>query len=192
MSFGGPSRDGGGPSSSKKRSGDRASVAAAGRAVVAAGRAGRAGGGRPGSQGRAAAGRGDQIVRWRCTFRNTIYDVFKARKHWRELPKDEEGNYLWEETNWDIMFVDRSWVSQNYDHMRMEEWQRVNHFRNNYELCRKDHMVKNLKRFRKSLEREGRSEEAAKYDFFPVTYVVPQVRRRPALVLSARDRWAND
>ena len=53
--------------------------------------------------------------------------------------------------------------------MRLEEWQRVNHYRNNYELTRKDHMVKNLKRQRKQLEREGRVEEAANFDFFPTT-----------------------
>jgi hypothetical protein len=44
--------------------------------------------------------------------------------------------------------------------------------------------VKNLKRMKKQLERDGRSDEAAKYDFYPTTYVVPQVRASAAQVPS--------
>ena len=128
--------------------------------------------GRPGSQGRGRAP-ARETIRWRCHFRNTIYDVFKSKKGWKEMPRDEDGGYT-DSMEWDIVWSDRSWVAQNFDGMRLEEWQRVNHFRNNYELTRKDHMVKNLKRQRKQLEREGRHEEAANFDFFPATYVVPQ------------------
>eukprot|EP01047_Picozoa_sp_COSAG01_P071932 COSAG01_NODE_11302_length_1963_cov_2.207618_1_plen_448_part_00 len=127
---------------------------------------------RPGSQGRSRQP-AREVVRWRCHFRNTVHDVFKSRKGWREMPRDEDGVYT-DSMDWDICWSDRSWVAQNFDTMRLEEWQRVNHFRNNYELTRKDHMVKNLKRQKKQLEREGRLEEAANFDFFPTTYVVPQ------------------
>ena len=34
-------------------------------------------------------------------------------------------------------------------------------------------MVKNLKRHKKQLEREGKSQEANQYDFFPTTYNLP-------------------
>ena len=51
--------------------------------------------------------------------------------------------------------------------------QRVNHFRNHYELTRKDLMVKNLKRMKRQLERDDRGAEAAQYDFFPVTFILP-------------------
>lgn len=34
-------------------------------------------------------------------------------------------------------------------------------------------MYKNLKRFRKQLEKEGKTEEANKYNFFPQTYNMP-------------------
>jgi hypothetical protein len=39
-------------------------------------------------------------------------------------------------------------TSQNggFPAQAVEEWQRINHFRNNYELTRKDHMVMDLKR----------------------------------------------
>ena len=38
---------------------------------------------------------------------------------------------------------------------RLSDDQIVNHFPNHYELTRKDLMVKNIKRYRKELEKEG-------------------------------------
>ncbi|XP_049554777.1 probable tubulin polyglutamylase TTLL9 isoform X2 [Orcinus orca] len=55
----------------------------------------------------------------------------------------------------------------------MDEHVRISHFRNHYELTRKNYMVKNLKRFRKQLEREAGKLEAAKCDFFPKTFEMP-------------------
>ncbi|VTJ85098.1 Hypothetical predicted protein [Marmota monax] len=55
----------------------------------------------------------------------------------------------------------------------MDEHVRICHFRNHYELTRKNYMVKNLKRFRKQLERDGGKLEAAKCDFFPKTFEMP-------------------
>lgn len=61
----------------------------------------------------------------------------------------------------------------------------INHFPNHYELSRKDLLVKNIKRYRKDLERDGnplaeKAETSAtggtKYlylDFIPVTFVLP-------------------
>ena len=37
----------------------------------------------------------------------------------------------------------------------MNDFQLINHFPNHYELTRKDTMVKNIKRYRRDLEREG-------------------------------------
>ncbi|XP_027000513.1 probable tubulin polyglutamylase TTLL9 isoform X3 [Tachysurus fulvidraco] len=55
----------------------------------------------------------------------------------------------------------------------MEEHVRICHFRNHYELTRKNLMVKNLKRYKKMLEREAGRLEAAKCDFFPCTFELP-------------------
>ena len=55
----------------------------------------------------------------RCHFRNTIYDVFKNKKAWKEMPKDEDGIYV-DSPDWDIIFCDRSWVAANFDHLRLE------------------------------------------------------------------------
>ena len=40
--------------------------------------------------------------------------------------------------------------------MHRESHQRLNHFRNAKEICRKDLLVKNLKKRRRQLEKEGR------------------------------------
>lgn len=63
---------------------------------------------------------------------------------------------------------------------RLNDNQVISHFPNHYELTRKDLMVKNIKRYRKDLEREGNAlaekDENGKYvhlDFIPVTFVLP-------------------
>ena len=45
------------------------------------------------------------------------------------------------------------WLTFCY--IRMNDYQLINHFPNHYELTRKDTMVKNIKRYRRDLEREG-------------------------------------
>ena len=77
------------------------------------------------------------------------------------------------ETDWDVAWIDTGWLRENFDGMHLEEHQRLNHFRNHYELTRKDNLIKNLKRMQRQLQREGKEEEARKYDFFPGTYVLP-------------------
>lgn len=49
----------------------------------------------------------------------------------------------------------------------------MNHFRNHYEITRKDLLVKNLKRMKRQLERSDAYGEAARFAFFPSTYVLP-------------------
>jgi hypothetical protein len=47
-----------------------------------------------------------------------------------------------------------------------------------------DLLIKNLKRTKKQLQKDGQAEEAARYDFFPTTYQLPSeyaVRSRPSL-----------
>lgn len=51
------------------------------------------------------------------------------------------------------MFLDR-WIHHELDKMHLNDWQRVNHFPNHYELTRKDLLIKNLKRAKKQLDRE--------------------------------------
>eukprot|EP00667_Euglena_gracilis_P013278 EG_transcript_13686 len=101
--------------------------------------------------------------RFRTTLYNVIYDVMQARG-WKETE---------DELDWDFHWADKQWMCEVFDHIHLNERQRVNHFRNYYELCRKDLLIKNLKRMKRTLEREGKMEEAALYDFFPPSFVLP-------------------
>mmetsp|Transcript_28213 Transcript_28213/g.71956 ORF Transcript_28213/g.71956 Transcript_28213/m.71956 type:complete len:364 (+) Transcript_28213:200-1291(+) len=102
-------------------------------------------------------------IRFRTSLHNTIYDVLKARG-WKETDSD---------TDWELNWASIEWMRENFDHMHLDDSQRVSHFRNMYELTRKDLLIKNLKRMRKTLEKEDKHAEAAKYDFFPSTFVLP-------------------
>jgi tubulin polyglutamylase TTLL1 len=64
--------------------------------------------------------------------------------------------------------------------IRLADDQIINHFPTHYELTRKDYMVKNIKRYRKDLEKDGsplaERDMSGKYihlDFIPVTYMLP-------------------
>jgi len=75
--------------------------------------------------------------------------------------------------DWDINWADVGWIREHLDGMRMDEHQRVNHFRNHFELTRKDLLVKNIKRMRKQLEKMDRHAEAERYTFLPISFVLP-------------------
>ena len=47
------------------------------------------------------------------------------------------------------------WVFEKY---RLNQGAKVNHFRGWGELCRKDMLSKNLKKFKRALEKQGNSE----------------------------------
>jgi len=77
------------------------------------------------------------------------------------------------EGEWDFYWCDVGWMRENFDHMYMEEHVKICHFRNHYELTRKNLMAKNMKRLKKQIEREFGKLEAAKCDFFPTTFELP-------------------
>lgn len=96
---------------------------------------------------------------------NTIYDVLRSRG-WKEHDNDTN--------EWNIFWADKDWIHDTFDRIHLDPHQRINHFRNHYELTRKDLLVKNMKRMKRFYEREGNPEEAQKYNVCPVTFVVPQ------------------
>jgi len=95
---------------------------------------------------------------------NTIFDVLRSRG-WKETDA---------ETDWNIFWCDKDWIHSVYDRVHLDPHQHVNHFLNHFELTRKDLLVKNMKRMRRQCEKDGRLEEAQKYNVFPITFVVPQ------------------
>lgn len=64
-----------------------------------------------------------ELVKFKTSFRNTIYDIMKSRG-WKEA-----------ESDWDIYWADRDFVYELFDNMHLQNGQRVNHFRNGREVA---------------------------------------------------------
>ena len=90
-----------------------------------------------------------QVI-YRTSLHNTVFDVMSSKPGWEETDSD---------TDWDLNWADVGWIRDYFDHMQFDDQQRVNHFRNHYELTRKDLLVKNLKRMKRHLERSDSPEE---------------------------------
>lgn len=69
----------------------------------------------------------ERAIRYKTCLHNTIGDVLRARG-WQEV-KEGEGE-------WDFYWCDVAWMREHFDHLYLEEHQRVCHFRNHYELTR--------------------------------------------------------
>ncbi|XP_038063113.1 probable tubulin polyglutamylase TTLL1 [Patiria miniata] len=96
------------------------------------------------------------------------------KRGWVQVSPEEDWNFYWSnvQTTRNIFNVDTGY--------RLQDDQVINHFPNHYELTRKDLMVKNIKRYRKELDKEGsplaEKDENGKYihlDFIPVTFLLP-------------------
>lgn len=104
------------------------------------------------------------------------------RRGWIQVGPEDEWNFYWSFTQncRNIFSIDNGY--------RMNDNQIINHFPNHYEISRKDLLVKNIKRYRKELEKEGNplaekmeivlpsGQVATRYvhlDIIPVTYVLP-------------------
>jgi len=80
------------------------------------------------------------------------------------------------DTDFDFFWSEKKWHNekdtQGYFHLG--QCQKVNHYPNNHELTRKDHMYKNLRKYKRQLEKDGKVEEAKKcFNFFPQTFNMP-------------------
>mmetsp|Transcript_42701 Transcript_42701/g.96207 ORF Transcript_42701/g.96207 Transcript_42701/m.96207 type:complete len:468 (-) Transcript_42701:214-1617(-) len=105
---------------------------------------------------------GDQVI----LQHNTIYDVLKSRG-WKEADMEQAPN------DWSFFWADRDWIHDAFDRVHLDASQKVNHFRNHYELTRKDLLAKNLKRMRRQCERDNLMEEAQMYNCCPTTFSLP-------------------
>ncbi|KAH8862813.1 putative tubulin polyglutamylase TTLL1 [Schistosoma japonicum] len=106
--------------------------------------------------------------------KSVITSNFEARG-WTATHPDEDWNIFWASVQ-SVRMLFNSETSY-----RLSDNQIVNHFPNHYELTRKDLMVKNIKRYRRELEKERNplavKDDAGRYiylDFIPVTYMLPQ------------------
>eukprot|EP00656_Telonema_subtile_P056531 TRINITY_DN9049_c0_g1_i2.p1 TRINITY_DN9049_c0_g1~~TRINITY_DN9049_c0_g1_i2.p1 ORF type:complete len:300 (-),score=71.20 TRINITY_DN9049_c0_g1_i2:654-1553(-) len=107
-------------------------------------------------------------IKFRTVFRNCILDVLRARGY-KECEDEHDWTFFWADVHWVRENLHTNVVASR----RLDDWQRVNHFPNHYELTRKDMLTKNLKRAQKTLLRDGQAAEAAQYDFLPQSFVLP-------------------
>ena len=115
--------------------------------------------------------KGDEIVfRLDVGEKSVVSDVIRSRKGWREIePENDEPD------NIDFNWTRSKTVADLFKSFPTSNHHVVNHFKNPYELTRKDLMIKNVKRKRRSLVRIGRKDEAEKYErICPSSFVLPQ------------------
>lgn len=122
-------------------------------------------------------------VRFRADFEKGVLLGNFERRGWSKTTSDHDWNFYWA----NVATV-RGLFNPEMGY-RLTDGQIVNHFPNHFELTRKDLMVKNLKRYRKELERDGHP-AAPHLDFWPTTFLLPsdyslfaeEFRRRPQSV----------
>ncbi|CAD7943815.1 unnamed protein product [Amoebophrya sp. A25] len=107
----------------------------------------------------------DREIKFKTSFHNTVLDVLRSRGY-RETDA---------ELDWDIYWCDKEWIHEQLDYVHLQPQQRVNHFRNHFELTRKDLLIKHVKRAKKNAEKMGNAAEAEAFmGITPVTYSLPQ------------------
>lgn len=99
-------------------------------------------------------------IYFKTPFNNTCTDVMNTRG-WQRVTENEPHHLHW---------CDVSWLRDNFDNSYLPENLKICHFRNHYELTRKNLMVKNLKRLKKMIRKSGGNDTL---DFFPITYELP-------------------
>ena len=88
-------------------------------------------------------------VRYLSDFEKSVILNNFEKRGWVSCDAEDDWNFYWASVHTvrSIFNVETGF--------RLNDDQIVNHFPNHYELTRKDLMVKNIKRYRKALEREG-------------------------------------
>ncbi|CAK1547221.1 unnamed protein product [Leptosia nina] len=121
-------------------------------------------------------------VRFCTDFDKSIVINSFQRRGWKEVSPEDDWNIYWSNTlNCRNIFN----LENGY---RLHDNQLINHYPNHYELVRKDLLVKNIRRYRKDLEKDnnplaekgqikladGQTVNRYLYlDFIPTTYILP-------------------
>mmetsp|Transcript_62114 Transcript_62114/g.71203 ORF Transcript_62114/g.71203 Transcript_62114/m.71203 type:complete len:407 (+) Transcript_62114:193-1413(+) len=113
-------------------------------------------------------------LKWKTDFeKNVIVSNFE-RRGWVRQGNDDDWNIYWASV-WSVKQI----FNPETGH-RLGDMQLLNHFPNHYELTRKDLMVKNVKRYRKEMEKENNpvaeKDENGNYlylDIVPQTFSLP-------------------
>ena len=142
----------------------------------------------------------ERAIRWRTDFDKSVIVANFEVRGWVHATNDVDWNFYWASTG-----SASHWFNPESG-QRLADDQVINHFPNHSELTRKDLMVKNLKRYRKDVEKEYASlclsgevelsnageddddDPLEELDFVPATYSLPadyslfveEFRRNPA------------
>eukprot|EP00826_Nyctotherus_ovalis_P010243 TRINITY_DN1271_c0_g2_i8.p1 TRINITY_DN1271_c0_g2~~TRINITY_DN1271_c0_g2_i8.p1 ORF type:complete len:253 (-),score=64.06 TRINITY_DN1271_c0_g2_i8:503-1261(-) len=113
-------------------------------------------------------------LKWRTDFDKQVIVENFDKRGWIKSQNADDWNIFWA-TKESV----RTIFNPDTGH-RLGEAQLLNHFPNHYELTRKDLMSKNIKRFRKDLEKENNplaeKDDSGNYkhlDVIPVTFILP-------------------
>ncbi|CAM9884590.1 unnamed protein product, partial [Choristocarpus tenellus] len=96
----------------------------------------------------------------------------------KENPESRRKGRDDNEDQWDVHWSYMKWAVETMRFAKLlMPWQKVNHFRNSKELCRKDLMLKNLKKRRAQLLGTAELVEGNAYNFFPTSFVMPKASK---------------
>ncbi|KAI5744944.1 hypothetical protein M8J76_006834 [Diaphorina citri] len=98
------------------------------------------------------------------TNNTVIEDVLRGRPGWMPVGSDD--------TNWDIFWCDLATTKLILE-SSMKNHQKIAHYRNFYEISRKNYLARNLKRYRRQCVKNGNTEEAELSNAMPMTFEIP-------------------
>eukprot|EP00794_Sanderia_malayensis_P003785 gene3785-4308_t len=124
-------------------------------------------------------------IRYCTDFEKSVLVSNFEKRDWVPCTPDEDWNFYWASVQTVRQLFN---VESGY---RMTDDQITNHFPNHYELTRKDLMLKNVKRYRKELEKEGsmfaEKDENGKYVYLAQGVGIFLINR-----LSQIKKWSRD
>lgn len=104
--------------------------------------------------------------------KSVVLDNFEKRG-WEQVGPDDKWNLYWARTQTCYSIFNTN------SGFRMQDNQMINHFPNHYELSRKDKLVRNIRRYKRELEKDGSltvqrlDGTYLNLDFIPVTFMLP-------------------
>jgi tubulin polyglutamylase TTLL1 len=105
-------------------------------------------------------------LKWKSDLNKPVITENYIERGWVEVEEESD--------DWNIYWAAVNTVRNIFNgktFYKLNDLQVLNHFPNYYELCRKDCMAKNIKKYKKSLLKENKSVDML--DFLPLTFVLP-------------------
>jgi len=105
-------------------------------------------------------------LKWKTDLTKSVIIENYVERGWVESSEDDE--------DWNIYWANINTVRNIFSgksSIKLNDMQVLNHFPTYYELCRKDYMAKNIKKYKKQLIKENKNPDVL--DFLPLTFVLP-------------------